>query len=48
MERLEAKERQVAELKDSYNNLQANSSEMNDKINEKFTRERKELLERCE
>lgn len=48
LERLEAKERQVNELKDNYNHLQENSSHQNEKMNEKFTRERKELNERLE
>jgi len=47
-ERLEAKERQLVELKDAYNNLQANSGIANDKLSEKFARERKDLNERVE
>jgi len=47
-ERLEAKERQLVELKDAYNNLQANSGIATDKLSEKFARERKDLNERVE
>jgi len=47
-ERLEAKERQLVELKDAYNNLQSNSGIATDKLSEKFARERKDLNERVE
>ena len=47
-ERLEAKERQVAELKENYNNLQNNSSSAHDKLTEKFTKERRDMNERSE
>lgn len=47
-ERLEAKDRQVAELKDSYNNLQETSNVSQDKLSEKFTKERRDLNERLE
>lgn len=47
-ERLEAKERQLAELKENYQGLQASSSHQTDVQSEKFARERRDLNERCE
>ena len=47
-QQLETKDRYLAELKESYNNLQNSSSKQNDFQLEKFNKERRELTERVE
>ena len=47
-QQIETKDRYLAELKESYNNLQNNSSKNTDFQLEKFNKERRELNERLE
>lgn len=47
-QQIETKDRYLAELKESYNNLQNSSSKQNDFQLEKFNKERRELNERLE
>lgn len=47
-QQIETKDRYLAELKESYNNLQNSSSKQNDFQLEKFNKERRELTERVE
>ena len=47
-QQIENKDRYLAEVKDSYNNLQEQTSRQNDHQSEKFARERRELNEKVE
>ena len=47
-QQLESKEKQLNDLKESYQNLQNNASKQNDHQSEKFSKERKDLTEKIE
>lgn len=48
MQQIDSSQKQLAELKESYTNLQNNASKQNDHQSEKFSKERKEMSERIE
>ena len=47
-QQLQNKEKYLQELKESYSNLQNSTSNQNEQINEKFSRERRDLNEKIE